>query len=439
MINTFDLQHFAGVGDAINVTGGVVNSNTGTLTASNAMSPTLKTYYDTELLENARPNLFYAQFGKKQGLPANHGRTVEWRKFNTLPNATQLTEGVIPTGEPFGVTDMTVPLAQYGMYVAVSDVLDTHAVDNIILGAVEELGASMGNTQDILVRNTLMEGTSVIYADILADDGTVTPVESRANLTAKATLTPTIVNRAATFLRKMNAHTVNGKYIGIVHPSVTYDLRQSAEWIEVHKYAGAREIYTGEIGELHGVRFVESTNAAVIAPAHIGGDDRIPVRTHAAEAVNAATTVKILDAISIAAASAVNADIKAGASYEVYVNGTKATVTSVKAGSNGSASITLATAVTAAVGDVICGVGAGADGSAVYATLIMGKDAFGIIDPDGGAAQMITKTRGEIGGPLEQFSTVGYKFETAAKILYEERMVRVESGSYYSAEDEGNY
>lgn len=341
----FDLQHLADAGTLVNATQNYVNAYTGDTESHSAMSATLKTYYDTELLENARPQLFFSQFGKKQGLPRNHGRTVEWRKFNTLPNAAELVEGVIPTGEKLGVTAMTVPLAQYGMYVAVTDILDLHAVDNIILGATEELGASMGNTQDILVRDKLMEGTSVIYADILADDGTATKVESRSALTSKAILTPTIVNRAATFLKKMKAPTINGKYVGIVHPSVTYDIRQSPEWIEVHKYANTREIYNGEIGELHGVRFVETTNAPVVE----GGADGV-----------------------------------------------------------------------------------------VYATMIFGKDAFGVIDPDGGAAQMITKSRGEIGGPLEQFSTVGYKFETAVKILYEERMVRVESGSFYSAEDEAN-
>lgn len=51
---------------------------------------------------------------------------------------------------------------------------------------------------------------------------------------------------------------------------------------------------------------------------------------------------------------------------------------------------------------------------------------------------MIVKTREQIGGPLNQFSTVGYKFEFGAKILYEDRMVRVESCSAYSTTDEAN-
>jgi hypothetical protein len=77
-------------------------------------------------------------------------------------------------------------------------------------------------------------------------------------------------------------------------------------------------------------------------------------------------------------------------------------------------------------------------GYACYATLFLGKDAFGIIDPAGGGLEMIVKTKEQIGGPLNQFSTVGYKFEFGAKILYEDRMVRVESCSEYSETDEQN-
>ena len=78
-------------------------------------------------------------------------------------------------------------------------------------------------------------------------------------------------------------------------------------------------------------------------------------------------------------------------------------------------------------------------GTVSYATYFFGKDAFGIIDPEGGALQMIIHDKDEIGGPLNQFSTVGYKFETnGATMLYNERVLRVMSCSSYSATDEAN-
>ena len=77
--------------------------------------------------------------------------------------------------------------------------------------------------------------------------------------------------------------------------------------------------------------------------------------------------------------------------------------------------------------------------SHTYATYFFGKDSFGIIDPEGGALEMIVHDKGEIGGPLNQFSTIGYKFETnGATILYPERLLRVMSCSSFSASDEVN-
>ena len=90
----FNLQLFADAGTLVNATGNYVNAGTGATTAfsgSNSLTAELKDFYDTELLENARTELFYAQFAKRQPLPANHNGRVEWRKWNTFARATQLT------------------------------------------------------------------------------------------------------------------------------------------------------------------------------------------------------------------------------------------------------------------------------------------------------------------------------------------------------------
>ena len=40
-------------------------------------------------------------------------------------------------------------------------------------------------------------------------------------------------------------------------------IRDSSEWIDVHKYADPKAIYDGEIGKLGSVRFVSSTEAKI--------------------------------------------------------------------------------------------------------------------------------------------------------------------------------
>ena len=172
-------------------------------------------------------------------------------------------------------------------------------------------------------------------------------------------LTPSMVNKAVTVMKKNRVPRINGRYYAVVHPSVAHDLRQWEGWIEAHKYAAPEELFNGEIGELHGVRFIENSFAPVLGVQGATADDD-----------------------------------------DSYVNQER---------------------------------------GRTYATYFFGKDAFGIIDPEGGALEMIIHDKGEIGGPLNQFSTIGYKFETnGATILYPERMLRVMSVSSFSATDEVN-
>jgi len=360
----FDLQHFADAGTLINGTGAYVNAAGGAaveFTDSHTLAPEMKTFYDTELLENARMELFYAQFAKRQPLPANHHGSVEWRKWNTFECAAKLTEGVIPTGQKFGVTTVTGTVDQYGTYTSITDKLELRAYDDVILGATEEMGASAAETQEALIRDALLINTNVLYCDnIEPASGEVKSVPTApeemcaSDAEGWALLTPAMVNRAVTIMKKNRVPRINGRYYAVIHPSVAHDLRQCEGWIEAHKYAAAEELFNGEIGELHGVRFIENVFAPVLG----------------------------------------------GEGSEAYKN------------KNGSMS---------------------------YASYFFGKDSFGIIDPEGGALEMIIHDKGEIGGPLNQFSTIGYKFETnGATILYPERLLRVMSTSSFSASDSAN-
>lgn len=434
----FNLQQFAI--DNVATTQNYVNPYTGAATAwtdGMTMSPEMKTYYDTELLENARPNLVHAQFGKRAPLPAHKGKNIEFRRFNTLNKAAALTDGVIPSASKFGSSALTASITQYGDYVSISDQLDTHAIDPVLLEATKELGAAAGITLDEATRDAIMSGTNVMYCPkIDASTGVETAVTSRAGLDATAILTPKQVNKAVTILKKANAPKINGKYVAIIHPSVAYDLRQSDEWIEAHKYAAVTELFNGEIGELHGVRFVETTEAKILGPSFGAGLSRYTLKT--ALDGTGSTTIAVDEAISSAEATAITAAITAG-NNKIYVGGKEATLSAVTAGNAGSATFTTTAAVkSVSKGAVVCGSGAGADGSAVYACLFLGQDAYGIVDPEGAGLQMITKPASQVGGPLEQFSTAGYKLSTVAKILYEDRILRVESGSSYSDVDEAN-
>ena len=80
--------------------------------------------------------------------------------------------------------------------------------------------------------------------------------------------------------------------------------------------------------------------------------------------------------------------------------------------------------------------GAGVDGRAVYSTLILGDNAYGVTEISGGGLQHIVKQLGSAGtgDPLDQRATAGWKATKVAERLVENYMVRIESGSTFNPE-----
>ena len=234
-------------------------------TTTTGMKPEIKTYYERRLIELAEPKLVHDQFGDSYPIPANNGKTIEFRKYDSLPKATTaLTEGVTPEGQAMTVTTITAEVKQYGGWVPVTDVLQMAALDNNIVQATKLLASQAGRTLDTIVRDVMVGGTNVIYAPkIAAGTGATTAVTQRTGLDATSVLTPDLIFQAATVLSAMNADAIGDSYVAIVHPYVAYDLMRNEEWIDVHKYADPEAIFNGEIGKLGNVRFVQSSEAKI--------------------------------------------------------------------------------------------------------------------------------------------------------------------------------
>lgn len=243
------------------------------VTTQPSLSAEMKTFYDMTLIDEASAKLVHDQFGQKKPIPKGSGKTIEFRKFSPLEKADKpLTEGVTPSGNSLTVTAVTATVAQYGDYIVQSDVLELTSLDNTILEATKLLGNQAGLTLDTVTRNVLQGGTNVTYCPKIAADGTETAVNSRSALDASCQLTVDVVMQVATKLKAQNAPTIDGKYVAIIHPYVAYDLMRDKEWIDAHKYANPTNLYEGEIGEIAGVRFVQSTEAKIYA----GADDSCP-------------------------------------------------------------------------------------------------------------------------------------------------------------------
>lgn len=259
MLYRVNLQLFA---NHVNVTTDVRTSGQ-TYPTYNDLSAEMKTFYDMRLLDEAGPNLVHDQFGQKRPIPKGSGKTIEFRKFTSLPKAlTPLTEGVTPDGQRLDVTSLTATVSQYGDYITQSDVLELTAIDNTIVEATKLLGQQAGVTLDTVVRNVLITGTNVTYCPKLSG-ATETAVSARTGLNATAKLTVDVLEQVRAKLKAQNAKTFDGYYVAIVHPYVVHDIRRDPEWVDAHKYAQPDELFNGEIGRIAGIRFVESTEAKI--------------------------------------------------------------------------------------------------------------------------------------------------------------------------------
>ena len=89
----FDLQLFA---EADN--GSLLNTTA-------TMSAEMRTFYEKRLIDQAEPRLVHDQFADYYPVPVGGGKTIEFRKYDSLPKATTpLEEGVTPDGQALNVS-----------------------------------------------------------------------------------------------------------------------------------------------------------------------------------------------------------------------------------------------------------------------------------------------------------------------------------------------
>lgn len=318
-------------------------------TTDAGMSAEMKTFYNRALIEEAGPNLVHNQFGNKRPIPKNNGKTIEFRKYDSLPKAmTPITEGVTPKGRKMNITTLTATVNQYGDWIGLTDILQLTTIDNNVVEATKLLGQQAGKTLDTVTREVLAGGTNVMYAP--KADGT--EVTSRSALDSTCKITLNLLIDAAALLKTMNTPKIDGSYVAIVHPYVAADIMKLEGWQDWQKYTTSDKMFEGELGKVAGIRFVESTEAK------IWNDNTCPA--------------------------------------------------------NGSAHY------------------------AIFSTLILGANAYGVTDINGGGLQHIVKQLGYGDDPLNQRSSVGWKATATAERLIEQYMLRIESLTSKSAIAQAN-
>lgn len=188
-----------------------------------------------------------------------------------------ITEGTNPTSITWGATSFSTGPAQYGILVAVSDLLVRNSAIEVIQNATREVRNALARMVDTVIQTVVNAGSNgVIYS------GGKT---SRSTLAAGDLITQADMVKAVSYLRSSNAaglKSFNGYYTAIIHPAVAADLMSNSatgSFVDVGRYTSVDDLLKGTMNHFRGVRYLESawqnyynSTTAVIPTTLIGQD-----------------------------------------------------------------------------------------------------------------------------------------------------------------------
>lgn len=197
------------------------------------------------------------------------GSSVKFTIFNDLDPATSaLTETSDVTAVAMSDSQVEVTLAEYGNAVNTTAKLRGTSFLDVDAAAANVVGYNAGISIDSIIRDVLAGGTNVVYGGGGSSDET-----QRTDIEVEDIIEANDVRKVVAALRKANAVSFNGMYMGFIHPDVSYDLRREtgvASWRDPHVYSDPANIYNGEVGAFEGVRFIETPRAKIFENASNG-------------------------------------------------------------------------------------------------------------------------------------------------------------------------
>jgi len=152
------------------------------------------------------------------------------------------------------IESVDVDLYQYGQVIAISDLASATELFNNLEQATLRVGRDAALKMDGIIRDELFSNDAGIPSGNNIYSGSTTTWGSSISA-----VDATDFLDAATSLKIQAATPINGFFVAVVGPQVARDLMNDGDWIAAHHYAAPDNIVRGEIGRLHGVRFVETT------------------------------------------------------------------------------------------------------------------------------------------------------------------------------------
>jgi len=267
-----------------------------TITTRAMMTESIKSrYYDELFLTVAEKKLVHTQLGQlnRKAPKGENAYAIYWTRWKPLAaKTTASAEGVATTAVNMSAVNVTGTVAQYDNAIKISDVLALTNMGDIMKEAIRELGYNAGLSIDTLVRNIVTPG------GVPQNAGTSTSAATNwSAIPQSAVLSIGELRKATRTLRQLDAQApesrlnmakgqsvstnpgagLGGYWVAVISPDSAYDLQgdtATGAWVDANRYAGADKLFTGEIGKLYGIRFLETSNAKVHADLNAASTSR---------------------------------------------------------------------------------------------------------------------------------------------------------------------
>lgn len=218
--------------------------------------------FQASFLRQAMPMAPYFLGTKSGELTKNGGSaTVKWRRIDALtPSTTALSEltgnasymqGRSSTA--LATTDVTATVAKYGEFVILNEEVDVFSFSTQMNEIFIALGIMAGRSANMLQRNVVEDNSTLIYASGTSDGDT----DSAITLNSVKNVVNTLIkNSARTFSPAANGSQNVGTapilkaFWGLTHPDVALDIEGLTGFVGVEQYAGQVAIAEGEFGYL---------------------------------------------------------------------------------------------------------------------------------------------------------------------------------------------
>lgn len=235
----------------------VVNTAVETGDGLNRLDQLTRVVYAKEIQFKAMPNMRFFQFAAvKTELGVTPGLTISMMTYDNIALGGTLKEGVPIVGKSLSTSMKSITVAEKGNAVKVSELLLQSSFDDVMASATTLLARDYATVLDTELRDKALSGSTVIFGR--KAEGA--KIGQRSEITEANPLTVATIKDAVEILATNNAPKFEGNYyICFVHPHQSRDLRDDSAWINASNYGAPTQLFTGEIGRIDDVRFIETT------------------------------------------------------------------------------------------------------------------------------------------------------------------------------------